>query len=209
MIDPTQDHEVFDGGEPLLFRQAGTGACDRIPHALRRGVSLSELNNSRGVLRQGDVRWDAPAAGLAFAPAPGDQFQAADGQLWTILRVEQAVFGTRFRCWSRNLILAEHLRDLVTWQTALWETDAEGAAVPHWIDQQTQLPARIQPLSAAPQTADDQQAWHATHAIYLSEALPIKGGQRLVCQGIVYEAQRVDDAQRLDRLFVVYATTIT
>ena len=57
---------------------------EQVASALRRPVSLREIEASSGTLQHGDVKFQVPAAGLTFAPAAGDTV-TDDESDWDVL----------------------------------------------------------------------------------------------------------------------------
>lgn len=205
MIDLTGDQQVFDGLREVVLERSGSGQTLAVGQALRQAVSFSEAEASAGVYRQGDVKWELPHLHGMLAPAPGDILREVDGTPWTVLAASLEALQTRWKCWCRNLVLAENLADRVTIQRAVWTHDSEGAAQPTWIDERTDIPARIQPLSARAVDTERAGGWEVTHRIYLGQQISLCGDHRVAHEGTRYYVRRVEDTERLDRLQVVLA----
>jgi hypothetical protein len=102
----------FDCGDDLVMAadflepiqlQYDAGGSATIEAALRRAVSPLEAEASGGQLTVADVVWHIPAAALMTVPAPDDRILDGDGLLWTIVAVQRAIGGAKWRCASRRV----------------------------------------------------------------------------------------------------------
>jgi hypothetical protein len=146
---------VADGLEPvtLLRRESPGGPGETLAHALRRAIDIAEVvgENRKTVESDGrytaaDVSWSLPAEELADAPRLGDIILDADGRRWTILEVRAVALGTRWRCRTRELSIANGLEDLVDILQAEYTTSESGAVETTWSVLHQNIRARIQPL---------------------------------------------------------------
>ncbi|MEK6233812.1 MAG: hypothetical protein N2C14_03785 [Planctomycetales bacterium] len=203
MFDPSTDHQAFDGLQDVVFQQAATGAVDAVAQALRRDVTVQEAEVSQGAYRQGDARWELPARELMIDPQPGDAIIEDDGSRWTVLAVDQTTLGSRWRCWCRNLTVAERLSQRVALQQAVWSHDAAGAATPEWVNQRIGLLVRIQPASAEVVERHAARGWKVTHEIFLAEPLELDADHRFLHEGQAYYVRGAEAMERIDRLQIV------
>ena len=61
-------------------------------------MTLAEAEASQGRYTSANVVWHWPVALLIESPRLGDQVVDAAGTVWTVLEVQQATVGTRWRC---------------------------------------------------------------------------------------------------------------
>lgn len=94
--------DSLDGGETVTVTQAVTLTEQTVENALKRPLSLREIELFTGVLTYGDVKFNLPAAGLDFAPDIDDVIAEAGGQTWEIKAVDLLALGTRYRCWCQK-----------------------------------------------------------------------------------------------------------
>jgi hypothetical protein len=99
-LNLNDDLASADGTETVTLTQAGTLEEQTVESALRRPVSLREIEASGGTFAHGDVKFHVPAAGLAFAPAAGDTVEDAEN-LWDVLAVDLLALESRYRLWCR------------------------------------------------------------------------------------------------------------
>jgi predicted nucleic acid-binding Zn ribbon protein len=178
---------VIDGAESVTLLRRGSdpgGVGIAIAHALRCAATTSEatiINSSNvrksqpsdGQYLAGDVLWHLPIAEIADAPRLGDAILDAANQRWTILAVKRVVLGSRWRCVTRNLVIAHHLDDTITLLKARYVKTACGAAEPLWQTWRTGIRARIQPAQVALKIdAQTRQAVQKYH-IFVAEDLEI------------------------------------
>jgi hypothetical protein len=98
-LNLNDDLSSADGLETVTITQAGT-LEEQTASALRRPVSLREIEASGGALQHGDVKFQVPAEGLTFAPDTGDTL--TDGaDLWDVLDADLVVMRSRYQLWCR------------------------------------------------------------------------------------------------------------
>jgi hypothetical protein len=198
--------EVADLLVAVTLRRRGSSASTAIAHALRRAVTRAEVAASDGKYTAGDVVWHLPAAELPSAPRLGDRIVDATQVRWTILAVEQATLGTRYRCLARNLALAAGLDATVSIQRAQYVKGASGAAVPRWVDELCGVAARIQPHLGQIEPRDGAIVAERRYRITLADSIELAGNERIVAaDGIVYRVLGLERAERIDELPMVLA----
>lgn len=100
-LDLTHDLAAADGGETVTIVQAGTLAEQSAANAVRRAVSLGEIEASGGTFTHGDFKFHVPAVGLSFVPAAADTLTDAATRQWDILAVDLLAMQSRYRLWCR------------------------------------------------------------------------------------------------------------
>lgn len=96
------DASVFDGLRTVTV-QVPDAAEGFAAQALKRPVTLHELEQSSGLLQPGDIRWHFASADLAADPVVGTLIIEAGGAKWSIVDRNVSVFGTRLTCTARFL----------------------------------------------------------------------------------------------------------
>ncbi|QGJ71059.1 Hypothetical protein PBC10988_27620 [Planctomycetales bacterium 10988] len=206
MMDISQDHRVFDNRECLVFSQAGSLQRDHIPDCLRREIRLKEGSRSMGAVRQGDTQWELPRVSTHFSPGPGDRLIDSQETEWTILAVDLVSQGTRYRCWCRNLSLAENLKQSIVIQEATWQQDDLGVRVATWEDRWTQVAARVQPLQSEKYLLEDVEMWKQPFEITLHRALPVTSQHRIMYEDQLFSIRQVEWTEELEHLQKLYVS---
>ncbi len=75
-----------------------------IENALKRFVTIQEIEDSGGLLKRGDVRWWLPIDQVGSAQLRnGDRILDGDTVTWTIMDAEEKVFRSWWRCICRKV----------------------------------------------------------------------------------------------------------
>ena len=101
-LDFSTDADVFDGLQPVTLQPPDDGE-PVVASALKRPITLRELELSNGLYLPGDVRWHFSATGLIQEPIVGTLITEADGRTWSVVEMEGAVFGARYTCTARSV----------------------------------------------------------------------------------------------------------
>jgi hypothetical protein len=96
------DLDLLDGIETVTVTQAVTLTEQTVAAALKRPLSLRELEFFAGTLEPGDVKFNLPVANTSFAPDVDDVITDSDGQGWDVKAVDVLSLGTRYRCWCKK-----------------------------------------------------------------------------------------------------------
>jgi head-tail adaptor len=199
------DLEHFDGLEPVqLFAPQATTPVG-VNAALRRRVSVQEAAASNGAYVETDLKWHLSTREIDAAPEVGATIRDVHGGDWTVLRVEGHAAAGSWKCWCRNVAISARLEQRITIQRAVWRAAASGAPQAHWIDLQTDVPARIQPLAVAVEVRHAHRTARVTHHIFIAEPLSIDDQHRVVYEGSVYHVVGSETSQRIDRLMTILA----
>jgi hypothetical protein len=94
------DPNVFDGRQQVNVEvpEAEEGFT---AWALKRPVTERELELSGGLYMPGDVRWHFAATSLEEEPVVGTLISETGGRVWSVIDVQDGVFGARCTCTSR------------------------------------------------------------------------------------------------------------
>lgn len=160
-----EDYLLWEFTEPILFESSrpptptdgprNPNAVCAIEVAKRRSLKLREMAASGGVYTSQDRVFLVPGALLpsGLRPKPSDVVQDKDGDRWTVLEADVNRYGTTWRLTSRNLVLAEDLRDSIWIERASLSIDPAGVKVKAWptgtgprggSTPYSDLPARVQ-----------------------------------------------------------------
>lgn len=120
---------VTDGMSSVTLTQSQGSLSVEVMHALHRAMETKEAKQSGGRYTVNDVVWHLPASELPEPPRLGDLLVDAQGQRWTILQVQAATQGSRWRCVARNLTIVEGLDQTVGIEQAIHDRWAETAAL--------------------------------------------------------------------------------
>ena len=99
-LDLSQDSLYIDGQETITIASASPAASQNVS-AVKRRLSLRELEVSDGDFVRGDVKFLFPSAGLDFEPLAGHTITDASAKEWDVIFVELLVLGTRYSCWCK------------------------------------------------------------------------------------------------------------
>jgi hypothetical protein len=225
MFDPSTDFaDVADGTEAVTLLRRGSIPGDAgtpIAHALRRAVNTSEMAalNSSAVRKQmttdgqcaaNDVVWHLPLVELPAAPRLGDIILDAANRRWTILETKQAVFGSRWRCVARDLVVAHRLDDTVTVLQASYAKGTTGAAEATWRTWRTGIRARIQPAECTASVEAQSQETVQKYQIFLAENLEVGHAHRIVGpDGAVYRILSSLGVERIGELQIIQAEVVS
>jgi len=201
-FDPGDDFAgVADGQEPVTLTRPGSSTSTPISDALRRSLRRGEIEASGGRYTAGDVAWHLPGAQLGDAPRVGDVIIDAAAGRWTLLEVERATLGSRWRCVGRNLAVVDGLDDYVDIEKATVSKSAGGAEQKQWHLWRGGVAARIQPVETEIRHRHGRQGSEATFRIFLGETLSLDQTHRIRGpDGSTYRIVAVRKRERLDRL---------
>jgi hypothetical protein len=177
--------EVVDNLELVTLKRPGSSTVLIIPEALRRALSTREAQASAGKYTQDDVVWHLPAeyptdeldppTMQTVTPYVGDLIRPdGTGQIFTILEKHLETFASRWRCVTRDLIVANELTQTVT---ILRRKTTRGAgAAADYTDREevkTGFKARIQIDNTTRQVVHGRQTAITSARMFMSEAFPI------------------------------------
>ncbi|HZZ73625.1 MAG TPA: hypothetical protein VFE24_15335 [Pirellulales bacterium] len=207
-FDPAADFTLIaDLLQSVTLRRADTGALSLVNHGLRRTITTGEAEASGGKYTRADAVWHLPSSELAAPPRVGDALIDAADVVWTILEIQAACGGARWRCLTRNLALTAGLADTITIQQATWSKSAAGAASAVWTDLHIGLAASIQLQRAEVQEDQLDRSLRSTHRIVIAMAVAVDENCRILdADGNLYHVVGYEQAARIDALPVILAT---
>ncbi len=207
MFDPSDDFpDVIDGLEAVTLVRADGSPGVAVPSALRLATRSREAAPCAGHYATSDVVWNLPGAQLPDGPRLGDTIVDASGQRWTVLEVQRAARGTRWRCAARHLAIAGGLDAAIDIEQATLAKGESGVDVPTWTVWRAGVPARIQPIRTHTLTAEGRQLAATCVTIYLAEDVGVDPTHRIRGpDGRIYTIQAVRKASRADALVEIDA----
>lgn len=192
---------VTDGLHPVTLTRPDGSLTVEVVHALRLTIRTEEARRSGGHYTTSDVVWHLPAAELPQAPRLGDVLVDLQGQRWTLLQVQEAAQGHRWRCVARNLAVVHGLDQTVDLEKATYTKSLLGASKATWEPWRTGLQARIQPRTVAVGERHDRLDAVAQFTVVLAENVEVDQTHRLKGpDGARYRILAARRAERIDAL---------
>jgi hypothetical protein len=198
-----------DGLECVMLRRRDAGGNVLVAAALRRRTTSQEAEPSGGAARQSDAVWHLQLSEAESAPQVGDVVIEGlvdgliDGNVrqWTILQVEEQSLLGRWKCLTRELLVAFGWDDRVDVQRAVWGDLGEGPVIVDWDFVYTALPVRIQPDETAVTGPMDAPTSNSRFTIILGEPFPLRPDDRFVAaDGMVYRLESIEQMDLIDAL---------
>lgn len=196
--------EVVDNlTQVTLVRRDGSPVVE-VPHALRRVVKTREAQRSAGHYMVNDAVWHLSRAELSEPPCLGDRILDVAGRAWTILEVQSVSQGTRWRCATRNLVIACGLDQTIEIEQATYTKTSSGEMELVWQTWRTGLAARIQPRMAKVNQQQGRLATTRRFTVFLAEDVPVSHAHRIRGpHGAVYRILASRRAERIDALMEI------
>lgn len=207
MFDPGDDFPaVVDGLEAVTLERADGSASIPVSSALCLAERRQQAAPTEGVYQLARAVWHLSAAELPEAPRVGDVVVDASQRRWTILAVERAAAGTRWRLRTESRGLDAARQDTIDIEQPVYTKTESGDLVATWQAVATGLAARIQPV-AETMHVQPGRVWTATRVIvYLAEPGAVDAQCRIRdSQGRVYTILQVRNAGRNDALVEIDA----
>ncbi len=171
--------DVVDGMEAVTLNRRGSSSNVEVTSALQRNVSTAEVAASDGNLRAGDVRWHLPVSEVSDTPQPGDWIVDAASDRWQVLEVRLDALSTRWRCMTRNLVIAYGLNDTVVIEEAAYGKGTGGAVEADYHVWKSGVRARIQEAAATIGTEGEVQRTAKQFQIFLEDDYDINHNHRI------------------------------
>ena len=140
----TEFVDVVDGLEAVTLKYPGASSTTAVSHAKRRQVSIREALASGGRYTTSDVAWHLPQSEATTQPKLGSKIVDSSSVYWTVIVVDKATRGTRWRCMTRALAIVAGLDTTVRIQRATYTKGRAGAAKATWIEFAV-VKAKVQP----------------------------------------------------------------
>jgi hypothetical protein len=203
----TDFEDVCDGLEAVTLNRRGSSDDVSVTSALQRNVSTTEIAASDGKYQAGDVRWHLPIAEVATTPKLGDSIVDAAGDYWKILAVRLDTLGRRWRCMTRNLVIAHGLNDTVTIEEATYAKGTGGAMERTYHVWRSGVRARIQEVDTSMETDGGAKRTAKRYQIYLEDDYAVTHNHRIKDrQGNKYKIVGAGNKAELGQCQVVEAT---
>lgn len=187
----------------------GTGTPQDIRNVSRGVVTLREAESSKGAVQAGDVifliselEMDTSLPEIGANIRPHDEEEDA---WYTVLRVMKDRDARVWHCTARNLALALGLRDLAVQQRRQESQGDDGSSVFTWLEIATDLPTRVQPMSAMMRKEHGVEELDPSHVLYFTNTLDVSEKDRFVVNGGYYYVRGWYQAETLGEPFAVMA----
>jgi len=161
---------VTDNLKTVIVDGIDVDAC------LRRAVSVREAAASGGKYLTSDTSFHLDAAECP-APAIGGVITDVDGP-WTIISVDWQSLVNRWRCVSRKLSIDSG--SLVTIQRATYTKSVTGAEEPTFTVVASNVPAKIQYLSAEVETGNTNRTTRVDARVYFATVQTLGPSYRII-----------------------------
>lgn len=167
----------MDGLEAVTLSVSGI-ADQSILNAHRNQLMRAEAEAADGDVRQGDTIWQWPKSETPTRPPLGSTITDGDGNVGTILRLNEQVLGSKWEAITVNLAVEAKLDTLITIQVATYSKAAGGEAIATWTDLYTAVRAKVQPVTHTPEVEHDRDETRHEFRIILGADLAIDAVSR-------------------------------
>jgi hypothetical protein len=205
-LDVSRDYLTWENREPVTHTGTTDTAATAVQDARRFPVRRHEQAASGGVYRGDDRVWCLPAVQCSFEPLPGDRVTDSAGTVWTVLEAKPVGLGSslsHYRLVTRDLVLAERLRDTLDVERPAITYDASGVALRAWAAAYSGIPCRIQPQEANAIEERGLYGFEGTHLGFVDRQLTLTAEDRVLSNGVYYDLKGWHNAQRIDELQVL------
>lgn len=193
--------QVVDALEAVTLVRRGCNESVSIPSAWRFLSEVVEVEPTQGAVTVYDTHWHLAWDEVPAAPRVGDVVRDSAGDCWTILKVERPLGKTRWLCHTRELRIANGLRDRVDLQQAVWQDLGSGPEVVSWQTIRPAVAARIQPQQTTIDRDAEPLVSTTTYRVLLEESPSLDHNHRIVAtDGTVYKMVGFEQAARIDVL---------
>lgn len=203
-FDPRGDFQAVADGQRAVTLRDRSGLSRSLEHVLRREISKREMAASSGRYKRGDTRFHLSTTEIATEPELGATIIDDEGTEFVIIEVDRETLSDRWKCYARNLAVAESLNTLIA---ILRATDdptrtTAGALRPMWVTEATGVRASIQPMEAVRSVEHDQTVMPERARCVFLYARDIDATRRLQqADGTTWKIERVDNKDRIDALW--------
>lgn len=172
----------------------------------RRAPSYREQIASGGAVRSDDLVWLVPTAVLpdGVDPKPADRIREANGTEWTVLAASLNTLRTWWRLETRNMVVVENLRELISlWRPENGQDFASGRK-PTFRPVSLGIPARIQETLAETQDRLGKRQTVKRYQVAVGERIyPEALDQIRDSAGNVYQVLSSESPDRIDQLQII------
>jgi len=205
-FDPSDDFvDVADGLESITLNRRGSDA-ESITNALRREVTTREAAASNGKLTTADTRWHFPVSAVDSIPALGDVVEDASGNQFTVMDVQEATLGKRYKCATRNVAVVYGLDSVVTIEKATYSKGTQGAMERTWTTWK-KVKARIQPSTAQAETSAGMKRTEKRYQVLLATTCDVDNSHRIkAADGTLYKFAGATQADQIGQPQIIEVT---
>jgi head-tail adaptor len=202
-FDPSADFvSVCDGLEAVTLHHR-RGESETIANALHREVTTREAIASNGKYTTADTRFHFPVSSVDSMPMLGDRIEDASGEYYTILEVQSATLGKRYKCVCRNLAIVNGLDSIITIEKAAYAKGTQGAIERTWKTWR-KTRARIQPIESTRDKEAGAQRTIKRYSIVLDTNEPIDNSCRFLdAEGHLYRFEKSTGSEEIGGLQTV------
>ena len=174
-VDLTTEWQWIDGWEDVTHTSHRTSGdlSSCVQGALKTAITLAERQASQGVYRADDVTWELPAVNVKYDPKPGDVITDCDDRDWTVLDVRGPLYNDFWACTSRDLVLAEDLRDTIDHLQGSASVNAYGSRVVSHATVSSGIAARVQEIEPTISDGRGKRSTVRRFMIYLASSLTL------------------------------------
>ena len=197
------DPDIFDGLEAASLTHRLTGNVSS-GNVLFRAIDAAEAAASDGRYTMDDVRVHFKLSDVSETPKPADTVTDAGGQVWTVLAVQKATIGTRWRLICRILDVANETDTLISIEQAGWAKSAGGAQVATWSPWQTDVRAKIQRLDSMEGEEDNLRQVRDQFVVFCEVQNLVGASHRIVgADGTIYRIKGYRKADQIGALYEI------
>jgi hypothetical protein len=193
-FDRTKEYLIWDYTEAVSYTVYGVPFSNgnnyeetfTIAVAKRSTISNRDVPSQRtGIFTSDDLVWNIPQALIPIGkrPNPNDYITDSEGRRWTVLDTTNGNRGNTWRLTTRNLILAENLRQTISLQRPANTKDAAGGRVASgYTTILSNVPARIQETGATSSDILGKKQVRTQYDCHCGQRLNWKSTDRIVDQ---------------------------
>jgi head-tail adaptor len=210
--DLSLDYKVWDNRECMDYSSRNnTGDVTYADvTGKRRAPTYRELAASNGAYTASDVVWLVPSVLLGVTGKPGDYITDEDGTVYTVLEASHNAFRSFWRFVTRDLVLANDLRDTIDIQRPTIGYDSAGGKLRTFpplggSTAYDDLPAKVQKLTDTLAVALGVEGFKADYAVIVGQQVTIEEGDRIKFGSLYLDITGLRNPSRIDELPVLTA----
>lgn len=218
-MNTSNDYVAWDNTEPITYTVYGQTVSNigytqpyTVAVAKRRSISNNDIPTQKtGILTSDDLVWLIPAAQISAEVKPNinDYITDSFNRVWTVLSTQLLNLKSTWRLVTRDLILAEKLRDQMSLYRPTNTIDAAGSRVTTYTLITDNIPARVQEVSTEVADTFGKKATKKRFDIYLGIRINWKATDQLRNQnGKVFQIVNGMAPDVIDLLQMVTAEVI-
>lgn len=169
-----------------------------VESALRRAITVKQVQASGGKYLSSDVTFHLDRAELQQQPKLGTQIIDSDGR-WTILGVHWETLANRWKCVCRKLSIDRC--STVTIQRATYAKSVTGAAEPTWATLATGVVAKVQFLQATVEADRSNRTTQKTATVFFLEEQSLQPSDRIISGSTTLKVLAWNGFSELEQLF--------